>query len=491
MGDHNIMNRRQFIMQAGLASAAAAVTGWSAKTTASAPGAPRELTSNPLRVSRDRRYLVDRKQVPFLIAGDAPQALIVKLSEREASDYYLNRVKYGFNSLWINLVCAAPYFPTCRKDGATYDGIRPFTNFLSGARNLAHYDLTRPNGAYFDRADRMLDRAEKSGFTVFLDPIETGQWLATLRNNGRKRCFEYGRFIARRYHRHRNIIWLNGNDFGSWSNPADDAVVQAVAEGIHSADPSSLQTVELLGTPSLQDPSWAKIISLNAAYTYGATYQQMLENYNHTPIMPTFLLEAHYELENVGRPADFGTPEVVRRQAYWTMLCGGAGQMYGNHFIWGFFPGWRSHLNTAGAAQFKIWKKFFTRLPWYSLVPDQDHKIVTAGYGHFGTVKTAVSKSDYGTAAATPDRNLVLAYLPTRRAVQVDINQMGGAVQVHWFDPTSGRLVLGRGSSAATGGRIWCSPPGRNSAGAGDWVLMVTNKKSSLLQGFSSPHGDR
>jgi hypothetical protein len=491
MGHHIIVSRRELILLSGLAGAAAAVPGLLAKRTASATSTPRELTSYPLRVSRDHRFLVDRKQVPFLIAGDAPQALIVKLSEREASDYYLNRVKYGFNSLWINLVCAAPYFPTCRKDGATYDGIRPFTNFLSGARNLAHYDLTRPNGAYFDRADRMLNMAATSGFAVFLDPIETGQWLDTLRNNGRKRCFEYGRFIARRYHRYRNIIWLNGNDFGSWSNPADDAVVQAVAEGIQSVDPSSLQTVELLSTPSLKDPSWGKIISLNAAYTYHPTYRQMLENYNHTPTMPTFLLEAHYELENVGTPADFGTPEVVRRQAYWTMLCGGAGQMYGNHFIWGFFPGWKAHLNTAGAAQFKIWKEFFTRLPWYSLVPDQDHKIITAGYGHLGTVKTAVSNSDYCTAAATPDRHLVLAYLPTRRAVQVDASRVGGAVQVRWFDPTSGRLVMGHGTSAATGGRIWCSPPGRNSAGAGDWVLMVTANKSHILHGFSSPQRDR
>jgi hypothetical protein len=39
----------------------------------------------PLKVSANNRYLVDENNVPFMIVGDSPQALIGNLSETEAA----------------------------------------------------------------------------------------------------------------------------------------------------------------------------------------------------------------------------------------------------------------------------------------------------------------------------------------------------------------------------------------------------------------------
>ncbi len=80
------------------------------------------------------------------------------------------------------------------------------------------------------------------------------------------------------------------------------------------------------------------ILSLNGTYVYGPTYIQMLHSYNQKPVIPAYLLEAHYDLERVGNPPNYGTPEVLRRQEYWTMLSGGTGQFYGNHYTWSFAP---------------------------------------------------------------------------------------------------------------------------------------------------------
>ena len=101
-----------------------------------------------------------------------------------------------------------------------------------------------------------------------------------------------------------NIIWLNGNDFNTWKTPGDDAVVRAVAEGIKSADPRHLQTIETerRTSSSYDDPTWAPIASVNSTYTYSPTYLQMWHSYNQTPTAPTFLLEAHYDLIDFGKP---------------------------------------------------------------------------------------------------------------------------------------------------------------------------------------------
>ncbi len=62
------------------------------------------------------RYLVDSNNVPFLMVGDAPQALIGNLSEAQANFFMKDRQKYGINALWINLLCASYTALQFRRD---------------------------------------------------------------------------------------------------------------------------------------------------------------------------------------------------------------------------------------------------------------------------------------------------------------------------------------------------------------------------------------
>ena len=66
----------------------------------------------------------------------------------------------------------------------------------------------------------MLSLAANHGMVVFLDPIETGQWVPTTRNNGLAADYAYGQFLGNRYKHFDNILWLNGNDFNTWKKPA-------------------------------------------------------------------------------------------------------------------------------------------------------------------------------------------------------------------------------------------------------------------------------
>jgi len=71
---------------------------------------------------------------------------------------------------------------------------------------------------------------------------------------------------------------------------------------------------------SLDDRIWRSLIGLDAVDTYRPTYAKLLDEYKQTNFKPTFMVEVNYELEFLG--ADYGSPQVLRRQEYWTMLSG-------------------------------------------------------------------------------------------------------------------------------------------------------------------------
>ncbi len=446
---------------------------WGSALPAQASGA--NSPAYPLKVSANKRYLIDQNNIPFLIAGDVPQALVTMVSTAEAKTYFDNRQAHGFNAVWMNVLVAGPYYQNSPIDGRTYDGISPFTGYVSGGTDTAHYDLTKPNEAYFTRVDEMVTLAADHGMLVFLDPIETGQWVPTLRNNGPAAARVYGQYLGNRYKRFHNIVWLNGNDFNTWKTPGDNAVVQAVAKGIASADQGNLQTVELnvYTSSSFDDPSWIPLVQINSTYTYSPTYIQMLHSYNQTPVAPTYLVEAHYDLENVGKPPDYGTPSVLRREEYWTMLSGGMGQLYGSAYTWTLMSGWQFYLDTAGVTQLTIWNKFFSSIPWQDLIPDQDHTVLSAGLGTYGNLQTRVSQSDYCTAARTPDGSFVVAYLPTVREITVNMASLKAPANARWFDPTNGTYTAIPGGPFAPAGTQRFTPPGNNHDGDRDWVLLL------------------
>ncbi len=423
---------------------------------------PASAPAYPLKKSANGRYLVDQKDVPFLVAGESPQALMVNLSEAEAELFFSNRRSHGFNAVWINLLCRPG--TGGRLDGSTYDGVLPFATTN---------DLAIPNDAYFARCDRMIHLAAKHGLLVILDPCETIDHLKLMVQNGATKCRDFGRYLGRRYQGFDNLLWMSGNDFQTWKDPKHDAVVQAVALGIQDEDKRHLHTVELdyLVSGSLDDPGWAPIISVNATYTYYPPYAQVLKDYNRTNFLPVLMIESDYEFEREA------TPAILRRQEYWSNLSGAAGQLYGNGFTWPFKAGWKQKLDTPGAIQMAYVKALFEPRAWYNLVPDQDHKVVTDGYGTLDSTTTPgnryVMTSDYVTAARTPDGSLVMAYMPSLRPLTVNMSKLSGPARARWFDPSRGVYVPIEGSPFPNSRTHTFIPPGNNGDGDVDWVLSL------------------
>ena len=404
-----------------------------------------------------------------MIIGDSPQSMIGNLSIGDAAAFIADRQKAGFNALLVDLLCVK--YTGCNSDGTTYDGIEPFET---------PGDLSTPNPAYFARASAMIKLAANAGIVVFLDPIETGGWLGVLQQNGAQKDFAFGQFLGRTFGRFPNIVWSNGNDFQTWGNPADDAVVLAVARGIQSVDPANIQTIELnyLTSASLDDPRWSPIVKIDAAYTYSPTYAEVLKEYDRANFVPVFLIEAGYEFEQDTPQISYGDPETLRRQEYWSILAGATGQFYGNHYTWSFDDGWQAHLDTPGSKQIGYLAKLFADREWFQLVPDQAHRIVTAGYGTFSS-SGDVDSNNYVTTASTPDGTLAISYLPDGGTITVNMRRLAGPAEAQWYDPTNGRYTAVSATPLPNSGTRRFTAPATNAGGDPDWVLVLTAQRTS------------
>jgi hypothetical protein len=414
-----------------------------------------------------------------MILGDSPHSLIGMMSKSDAQYYMANRQRYGINTLWVELLCNNK--TACNEDGTTFDDIPPFTT---------RGDISTPNPAYFRRVDDMLQIAATHSITLLLDAVETVGWLTTFKANGPEKAAAFGRYLGDRYKDIPNIIWMYGNDFQTWEDPADDAVVLAVAKGIKDADPNHVHTTELnyLSSGSMDDARWEPILELDGAYTYYPTYAQVLKEYNRPHFKPVFMEEANYEFEHNSN-TDGGSLPNLRHQEYWTMLSGATGQLYGSAYTWrlpsGWLSdwrlslsarrlfGWRSNLDTPGITQLSYMKKLFAPRKWYDLIPDQTHMVVIDGYGTPAPLGSgSVTTDTYATAARTPDGGLIIVYMPTIRTITVDMSKLSGPTTARWYDPTTGEYINVSSLPFANSGPMQFTPPGNNHEGEGDWVLV-------------------
>jgi uncharacterized protein DUF4038/IPT/TIG domain-containing protein/collagenase-like protein with putative collagen-binding domain len=436
-------------------------------------GAGFTVTAYPLKVSANKRYLVDQKNVPFLILGDSPQSLLVNLSTADRATYMADRQARGFNSILVMALCDT--YTGGNSSGTTYDNIAPFTT----GSFPSTYDLSTPNAAYFARLDALISTAASYGLVVFLDPIETGGWLTTLRNNDTTdttKAYNYGAFLGNRYKNSPNIVWDNGNDFQTWNiSSSDNNLVYQVMAGIASADPNHVQTIELnyFGSYSNQDTTTiGSDLTLDSAYTYYETYAEVLGAYNSPPTLPTFLTEANYEYENnngffTGLTGVF----ILREQEYWTMTSGACGQLYGNHYTWQFLSGWQNFLDSPGTLELAYWTKLFNSIPWWNLVPDQSHQIVTSGYGTPNGSNGNLPTANYATTAWITDGSVAIVYDPAGNTLTVNLAKFNQPVTAAWYDPSNGIFTI-IGSPFPNSGMQQFMPPGKNHDGDSDWVLV-------------------
>jgi len=426
--------------------------------------------SFPLKASADKKYLVDQAGTPVFLNGCAAWHLTFTLNYADAKKILLDRKSKNFNSILLHIVPFSKQLID-NKD-KTPVGIPAFSD----------EDISKPNEAFFIHLDSLLELCYQLNIAVIIAPLYLGcckdGWLEIIQQykNSEEKCRQYGVWFAKRYKHLPNLIWLSGGDH----NPVPESI--AFAEGIASVDTSHLHTFHAHpGKSSGERFRGAVWHTLSSAYTYfpamekdtawqykhvyAMLYEEMLNNYR----MPCILIESAYEDER------FSTTQIIRRQAYWSLLSGATGEIFGNRDIYQMNDNVMNALNEPGSESMKIFKAFADSIPWYKMRSDWAHSFFVSGRGTFNST-IYPGGEDYATAAFTLDSTFAVLYMPSYRKVGVNMSRFRKPVTVKWFDPSAGTYTNIAGAFPNEGVSYFEPPVFNNTKGFDDWVLVLSTE---------------
>ena len=447
----------------------------------------------PLKVSNDKRYLVDQNDQPFPILGRTAW-FIISQPESGYKKFLDNSIEHGHNAIEMAVIT---HWPMGNHSPFNGNGDMPFLKRLNGKdwdgkltyssiKNEAP-DLLAPNERYWEFVDHFLSYCESKGILVFMFPGYVGYngeeqgWMKELVANGVERTKAYGEWIANRYKNRKNIVWMLLGDMGKFNEEqrnAEAALIRGLKTVQHQQ--SVHYTAESYsGQNAADNADFGNEMTLNASYTWELKVPVPYigrKAYAHKPVMPSFLLEEPYDEEGPdGNNYNPNATQPVRRFQWWGWLSTIGGYISGNGYVWQFVdPVWQQHLNTQAALDMSRLNQFIRSIDWWQLVPSGlDGMEPLENAGNIDTTAAYVS------AAATKDGSLLVAYIPPAHKGSITVNMkiLADEIYGYWFDPTTGEFTSIGDTPFDNKTFLSFTPPGKNSRGEDDWVLVLSAKK--------------
>ena len=443
------------------------------------PSAPRE-DKAPLpwlTVSENKRFLQQESGKPFFWLGDTGWLLFAKLNRTEAKKYLDDRAAKGFNVIQAMVLHQLSQTDVYGDSALTAGNIAlPRVTPGNSRKTPGAYD-------YWDHVDYIVNLAAERGIYMALVPV----WGSNVKqgNVSREQADAYAGWLAPRYGKQSNVIWLLGGDIrGSDSTE----IWNIMGRRIREQAPHQLISFHPFGRT--QSSTWfhaADWLDFNmfqsghrrydqddSALAYGQdNWKYVRDDYARTPVKPTLDGEPSYESipQGLHDPAQpYWNENDVRRYAYWSVFAGACGFTYGHNAVmqmhkpgdgapaYGVREYWTDALQAPGAAQMKYLKHLILSKPYFERVPDQS--LIAAGQGE---------RYDY--QVATRGKNYAFIYTCNGRDIQTALGKIGGpVVKASWFNPRTGKTTS-IGTYANSGARTF-DPPGDLREG-NDWVLVL------------------
>jgi hypothetical protein len=437
-----------------------------------------------LRVADDRRHLETIEGKPFFLLGDTAWELFHRLNKQETIAYLDNRAAKGFNTI---LAVAL----------AEYEFEQPNAE---GELPLEANDPTRPRDAYFRHVDWVVDQAARRGLHTGLLPTWGDKWNKLWGRGPEiftpENAAVYGEWLGRRY-KNQPVIWILGGD-RSVDNDRHRAILRAMAAGLEKGDGGKhLITYHPKGGTNSSD-SWADedwldfhLFQSGHGKLAGHNFDYNAKNLSLPALKPTLDGEPNYEDHPVRGLMQDGKPTVwfddydARRAAWWSVLSGACGHVYGTHSIWQFHDPlkrkavtdartpWQDAMELPGAAQMGVMRNFLHEIPWWTL--RRNEGFLT------GKPKQGWKPGQVPMAAVSSDWSVAVVYLPDAGigGLGLDFNAMACSnndVDAWILDPVSGERKplppLESGALDAVFKDLPASPPRPI-----DRVLLIRKKK--------------
>ncbi|HEV7349487.1 DUF4038 domain-containing protein [Telluribacter sp.] len=407
----------------------------------------------PVTVAPSQTHLLDKTNRPFLVMADVCLPLLSKLTLEETRFYLQTRKSQTFNTVLFHL------FPS-QPDGKNKVGKVPF---------LAGSDLSKPNPAYFDYVEKVVEVAASQNQLVGLVvnwPAPPGTDSLELAKNkvDFKKMSEY---LGQRFKAHPNIFWIVG--------PQPDWQQQG------------LQPTEF--AQSLRKVAPRQLISLISPPTVGAAGDTVGTSGLDFNLIKVYFAEKAgpeaTEQPEVGRPVPF--PEIsrypkrpfllaelageeppvrpallARHLAYRSLLGGGLGYCYRSNVA--HFPaGWKQKMKEEGIQNMEKLSTIVKGIPWNLMQPDTSLSFLVSG-------QTDWNNEGYITSSFLPNRRMAALYIPANKEIEVDLTQLeGDHFKTVWYSPRTGRRWSGAHFPASPNQKI--APPAENPDW--DWVLII------------------
>lgn len=435
-----------------------------------------------LKVSDNKRYLSTKDGKPFFWLGDTGWLLFSKLTREEVETYLEDRRQKGFNVIQamglhtLNVV-------NIYGDSALVGGniAKPKVTKGSDVADNEAYD-------FWDHVDFVIRTAEKKGIYIGFVPL----WGGNVKDKKvtPERANIYATFLANRYKKYSNIIWLNGGDI---QGSTGKKVWDVFGKTIRVIDKNHLITYHPRGRTSSSEwfhkdtwldfnmvqsghRTYAQDTSAKEKWHYGEdNWRYIQADYQLKPTKPVIDGEPSYEgipygLHDVNQPR--WTDADVRRYGYWSVFAGAFGYTYGQNSVMqmhrpkyndtSFGPQeyWYEGMAKPGSFQMKHLKALLLSKPFFERIPDQS-LVVDNG-----------QKYEY--VVATHGKNYAFLYTYTGRTFKVNMGKIAGkTVKAQWFDPRTGNYQA-IGEIENSGIKTFDAP--LEPKDGNDWVLVLESK---------------
>ena len=436
-----------------------------------------------LQVSDNGRFLVTEDGKPFFWLADTAWELFHRCNREEAALYLEKRAAQGFNVIQAVAL-------------AELDGLGTPNPY--GQVPLLDNDPLKPNEAYFEHVDFVIQKADELGLYIALlptwgDKVNTKSWGVGPEVFNSENAFAFGKWIGNRYRSYDNIVWIIGGDRNPRENSGDVAIWNRLAEGIVATaggyDGTLMsfhpQPKEAGGSSTwFHGEAWLDFNMHQTGHCADqGTYLHIAHDYALSPAKPVLDGEPLYEDHpNCFNAKELGhsVPEDIRRIMYWNVFAGAFGQTYGCHDVWQMYlpdrepvnqplRPWPRALDLPMANQVKHLKHLMLSRPYLSRIPDQ------------GLINgDQADEPGYKTATRDSGGHYAMVYFPTGGDASLDLSALSAdTLEAWWFDPRTGASF--QGGSVKRTDELFVSAP---SSGFGnDWVLVLDAEP----EGFGPP----